>query len=138
MDVLVMILTSRLGTMWNTQLPFKGGYKHAFFTFHETTVTFLRTCGLVSYTTRVENMSGQMVNAHTVPLYPQKMERLSLKWIQSHIKKCTTLLLIVLGWKHWHFIWNSGMWSQKWSDTCETQHNSLKLNVIPKCLFYTL
>ena len=132
------ILTSRLGTMWSTQVPFKGGQKHAYIAFHETTVTLFRTCGSVSNTTCVENMSGQMANAHMVPLYPQKMERLSLKWIQSHIKQCVTLLLIALGWKHWPFMWNSGMWSQKWSDTCETQRNSLKVNVIPKCIFYPL
>ena len=74
------ILTSRLGTVWSTQVPFKGGQKHAYITFHETTVTLFRTNGLVSYTTCVENMSGQMANAHMVPLYLQKMERLSLKW----------------------------------------------------------
>ena len=34
--------------MWSTQVPFKGGQKHAYITFHETTVTLFRTCGLVS------------------------------------------------------------------------------------------
>ena len=67
-------------------------------------LVLFRTCSMVSYIMCVGSMSGVKENAHMVPLYQLKRGKPSSKWTQSHTRLYVTLLWIMPGSRHWHFM----------------------------------